>query len=58
MNYPKPIMSITELTKLGFSRDYLKRCIHIKGFPGTRTSPNGKWIVDTEEFEKWRKARN
>lgn len=56
MKYPKLIMSITELTELGFSRDYLKRCTHIKGFPGTRTSKKGKWMIDTEEFEKWRQG--
>lgn len=57
MQYPKPIMSITELTTLGFSRETLKQYTRIKGFPGTKTPGGGKWIVDTEEFEKWRKQR-
>lgn len=32
MKYPKPIMSITELVKLGFSYHALKQWVHIKGF--------------------------
>lgn len=30
MKYPKPMMSITELTALGFSRDYLQKAVHCK----------------------------
>lgn len=33
MNYPKPIMSIKEMTKLGFSMDYMKRIVHHKLAP-------------------------
>ncbi|SHI44578.1 hypothetical protein [Parasporobacterium paucivorans] len=57
MNYPKPLMSISELTELGFSRDYLKRIVHHKQAVkfANRTSRGGKFIIDTEEFEKLRK---
>lgn len=54
MQYPKPIMSITELTKLGFSRDYLDRAVHSKhaNYFAQRTSRRGKFLIDTEKFQK------
>lgn len=59
MVYPKPIMSVTELTELGFPRDYLMRIVHARGqqfafhMDGKKKS-NSKWLFVTDEFEKWR----
>lgn len=45
MKFPKPIMSITELTEMGFSRDVLQKMFYKYGYPlafketGTRTCP-------------------
>ena len=33
MQYPKQIMSISELNKLGFSKDFLYRAVHSKVAP-------------------------
>lgn len=41
MEYPKPIMSITELTALGFSRDYLPA--------------RGKEVKNKELWQQYRK---
>ncbi len=56
MTYPKPVMSITELLALGFTRDYLNRMVHHKMAYkyAIKTSNRGKWYIDTEEFEKLR----
>lgn len=55
MTYPKPIMSITELMALGFSRDFLNQCAHRKGQTyASKTLGGGKWLFDTAEFEKQR----
>lgn len=57
MEYPKPIMTIPELYKMGFPRDYLERAAHCKHADkfASRTSRRGKWLFDTQEFEKLRK---
>ena len=54
MKYPKPMMSITELTALGFSRDYLQKAVHCKHSDefAYRTGRGGKFMVDTEKFDK------
>lgn len=54
MKYPKPLMSITELMKCGYSRDYLDRAVHSQyaHLFARRTSKRGKFMIDTEEFEK------
>lgn len=54
MKFPKAIMSITELTELGFSRDYLGKAVHSKhaGEFAHRTSRKGKFLIDTEKFAK------
>lgn len=45
MNYPKPIMTIGELTEMGFSEKMLRKVFTSKGYPyafketGTRTCP-------------------
>ena len=58
MHYPKPIMKITQLNELGFSRDFLNRAVHHKGQGfAHKTSEKGDWLIDTDEFEKWRLGR-
>ncbi len=55
MEYPKPIMSISELTKLGFSDAYLREAVRAKDQRfATRTSPRGKYMIDTAKFEQHR----
>jgi hypothetical protein len=57
MQYPKPIMSVTELTELGFTRNYLYQMSRRKGQKYcTKVSNNGKskLIFDTDKFEKER----
>lgn len=56
MQYPKPTMSITELKKLGFSKDFLYRMAHRKGqtYCTRMAGKNTKLIFDTEKFEKER----
>lgn len=54
MNYPKPIMSITELTKLGYSRALLNQWVHIKGFPCFKSdTKRGKYFIRVTDMDKW-----
>ena len=54
MNYPKPIMSISELVELGYSREMLYRAAHALGSKRyiLRTPGNGKILFDTEKFDR------
>lgn len=61
MNYPKEIMTLTQLTKMGFNRKELLAIYHQrrqevawKGGTGGRTSTI---YFSTEELEKTRKAK-
>ena len=55
MQYPKPIMSLTELVELGFSRRELNKNVHAKGQTfALKTEGGGKWVFVTAEYEKWR----
>lgn len=58
MNYPKPVMGITELQQMGFSAWYLRKVVHHryahKCVTKTGTARNSKVMIDTEEFEKLR----
>ena len=56
MNYPKPLMSISELNKMGFPRDYLYKSAHCEGCERyvTRTPGKGKILFDVEKWEKIR----
>lgn len=58
MEYPKPIMKLSELMELGFPEDMLLNAYRFKGqrfaqkmTPGKKRSPI---IFETEQFEKWR----
>lgn len=57
MEYPKQIMSISEMKKMGHSVDFLRRAVHSRhaGQFAFQTSRRGKWLIDTQEFEKLRK---
>lgn len=61
MQYPKEIMSLKEMKKLGFPEALLLRSrmepgqtFAFKANPGSRTSPI---LFDTEGFEKWRQKQ-
>lgn len=54
MNFPKKIMTITEISQLGFSRRYLQDCAHIQGNKfALRRGTRGKFMIDTDEFNKF-----
>ena len=57
MTYPKAVMSITELTKMGFSRKELIKAAHhhLSSKYIIKTSGGGKYFFKTEEFEKYMK---
>lgn len=59
MQYPKARMKISELIKLGFSRNELSAYAHIPGCPVERngTGKTSHFVFDTDEFEIWRKKR-
>lgn len=58
IEYPKRIMKLSELTKLGFKKEYLMNCYRSKGQRfAQKQNPmksNSPIIFDTEQFEKWR----
>lgn len=56
MKYPKKLMSITELCKLGFSKNDLYAAAHHKHADQyiMWTKGGGKILFDTEAFEKYR----
>lgn len=51
----KTVMSITELTKMGYPRESIKRAVN--GMYGNmfarRTSPRGKWLINVKKFEEY-----
>ena len=57
MKYPKPLMSLSELRKLGFSRNELLEYGHMKDSPATRTIGGRKFLFDTEKLEEKRLER-
>ncbi|MCT4544596.1 MAG: hypothetical protein N4A63_13725 [Vallitalea sp.] len=58
MEYPKSVMSITELTQLGYSRALLNQWVHIKGFPCFKSNAKrGKYFIRVIDMEKWINAR-
>jgi hypothetical protein len=58
MKYSKQVMSITELTKMGFPRSYLERACHSPSqqfaFMQNPFKKRSVWLFDTEQFEIWR----
>ena len=53
MNYPKPLMSITELVNMGYSRWDLKCYANAKGAPVMRTVGGGKVFFQTDKLEEF-----
>lgn len=58
MKYPKKVMRLKELEKMGFPQDFLLRAYRTRGQnfaqkqnPSARNSPI---LFDTELFEEWR----
>jgi len=49
--YAKPFMSITELTSVGLSRDYLKNLSRINGAPVIKTLGGGKIYFITNKLD-------
>lgn len=56
MKYPKPVMSLTEMAKLGFSRTQLNQAAHhpLADKYMMTTANGGKFLFDTEKFERYR----
>lgn len=52
MIYPKPLMSISELKEMGFSKRMLEEYAHMKNSPAFKTPGGGKWLFDTEKLDK------
>lgn len=51
MQYPKQFMSITDLTKMGLSRDYLKQLARAEGAPIIKTVGGGKIYFRTADLD-------
>lgn len=58
MKYPKGLMSISELTKLGFSKtDLYQAAHHYLSYKYIQvTKGGGKLLFDTEQWEKYRRS--
>lgn len=56
MEYPKPVMKMGELVKMGFPRSFLDEAYRERGqdFAQKGAKKNSPIIFDTELFEKWR----
>jgi len=51
--YPKPLMRISEMVKLGIPRTELEQAVHIPKQTFARKSlGGGVWIIDTAAYEK------
>lgn len=53
LKFTKPLMSITELVGLGYSRTDLKAYSQVKDFPCVRTQGGGKILIKTDEVDTW-----
>lgn len=60
MNYPKQVMTITELKKMGFPEDWLRAIYRSRhqtiAWKMNADKSNSLILFDTEELEKYRKA--
>lgn len=56
MEYPKPVMKMGELVKMGFPRSFLDEAYRERGqdFAQKGAKKNSPIFFDTELFEKWR----
>ncbi len=58
MIFPKQLMSISELTEMGFSRYELNKYVHARGCPVIISPGGGKYKIDTEKFPEWLREYN
>lgn len=60
MEYPKPVMKMSELKKMGFSEKFLLKAFRMQGNRAIAWKDgdheNSPINFDTDAFEKWRKA--
>ena len=58
MEYPKPVMRLTELQKMGFSKEYLMKAYRSKdqvfAWKIDMTKGNSPILFDTKQFEQYR----
>lgn len=57
MTYPKPVMRLSELEKMGFPKEFLMYAFRKGNGFACKMNPtkaNSPIIFDTEEFDKWR----
>lgn len=56
MEYPKPVMKMGELVKMGFPRSFLDEAYREKGqtFAQKGAKKNSPIFFEVEKFEKWR----
>lgn len=57
MEYPKPIMRLSELIKLGHSKEVLLQVAHMTGSPAYKRKTNGKsknspWYFYTNKLDE------
>lgn len=59
MEYPKPVMKMGELVKMGFPRSFLDEAYRERGqdFAQKGAKKNSPIFFDTELFEKWRERK-
>lgn len=60
MNYPKPVMKLSELKRMGFSEEWLMevyRLHHRRKIAWKGVAPNSPIQFDTEELEKFRRSQ-
>ena len=61
MEYPKEIMSLSELKKMGFPDGILYQAAHAKNSGSFKSGTGGKtskWYFMTEEFDSWIKKQS
>ena len=59
MEYPKAVMKMGELVKMGFPRSFLDEAYRERGqdFAQKGAKKNSPIFFDTELFEKWRERK-
>lgn len=57
MQYPKPLMSIPELSAMGYPERDLRDLVHVSGFPARRLKKRGKWLIETARLDPWLEKR-